>query len=249
MDETIDEILDGGLRVCQSRRGYRFNLDSLMLSHFVTVRPGSLNMDLGCGNGIILLVLARRYPETRWVGLEFQPALSALAQKNIELNGLTDRVTIVTGSAGDVQNHFKRASYDQVVFNPPYRKILSGRVNPMEEKAVARHEVRGSLTDFLEASKYLLKPSGRAFVVYPASRLVQLVFEFRRHDIEPKRMKLVFSDRHSRAQFVLAEGRRSSREELCMEAPLVIYEEPGVYTEDMKSLFSDLARSPSCGDD
>ncbi len=246
MEETVDEILDGGLTVCQSRRGYRFNLDSLMLAHFASVRPGRLNMDLGCGNGIILLLLARLHPATRWVGLEIQPQLATLARKNIEQNGLCDRVTIVTGDVREVHHHFGHASFDQVIFNPPYRKLLSGRINPLEEKAVARHEIRGSLKDFLAAAGFLLKPSGRAFAVYPASRLAQLVFEFRRNDIEPKRMKLVFSDRHSRAQFVLAEGRRSSREELSMESPLFIYEQPGVYTEDMKRLFSDLGRPPFC---
>jgi len=106
---------------------------------------------------------------------------------------------------------------------------------------VARHEIKGSLADFLAASRYLLKPKGRVFTIYPARRLVELVFLFRKNDMEPKRMKLVFSDAASDAAFVLAEGRWGSREELKMEPPLFIYEAHKKYTGDMKNIFSELA--------
>ena len=247
-EETVDEILEGGLTVCQSKRGYRFNLDSLILAHFVTLKPRSVNMDLGCGNGIILLVLARRFPQTKWVGLEVQESLAALADKNVRLNGLTRQAAIAVGDARAIRKTHQTHSFDHVVFNPPYRKLSSGRLNPLLEKAVARHEIKGSLQNFLEASQYLLKPSGRVFAIYPALRLVELIVLFRQNNIEPKRMKLVFSDRNSDAQFVLVEGRNGSREELKMEPPLYIYEEHKRYTQDMNNIFSDLASSPeACG--
>ena len=100
-EETVDEILEGSLKIRQSRRGYRFNLDSLILAHFVTATPRSVNLDIGCGNGVIALVLARRFPESRWHGLEFQPALAELAKKNAEDNGLDRRVTIDQADAGE----------------------------------------------------------------------------------------------------------------------------------------------------
>ena len=86
--ETVDEILDGSLKIRQSKRGYRFNLDSLILAHFVSIHSRSVNLDMGCGNGIIALVLASRYPQSRWHGLEIQEGLAALAKKNVEQNGL-----------------------------------------------------------------------------------------------------------------------------------------------------------------
>jgi len=57
-----------------------------------------------------------------------------------------------------------------VIFNPPYRKLNSGRINPHPEKAIARHEIIGSLKDFLKAAQYLLKPAGKVFTIYPAKR-------------------------------------------------------------------------------
>ena len=249
MDEvTIDEILGGRLKIRQSKRGYRFNLDSLMLAGFASIKPRSVNLDLGCGNGILTLVLAGRHPLTRWVGLEIQEGLANLARANVEQNGLAGRISIVAGDARNAGKIFSNHSFDQVVFNPPYRKISSGRINPLSEKAIARHELQGALADFLAASKILLKPKGRVFTIYPAARLVELVSLFRARGIEPKRMKLVFSDASSDAVFVLAEGRSGSGEELKMEPPLYIYEEGKTYTPEMKKLFSDLAAFPeACG--
>lgn len=247
-EETTDEILDGSLKILQSRRGYRFNLDSLMLAHFASLKPRSVNLDLGCGNGVIALVLARRYPLSHWTGLEIQEGPARLARRNAEQNGLEKRVGIVSGDARDVKRKFTAHSFDNIIFNPPYRKLSSGRINPLLEKAVARHEIKGSLADFLEASRYLLKPKGRVFTIYPARRLVELVFLFRKNDMEPKRMKLVFSDTASDAAFVLAEGRCGSREELKMEPPLFIYEEHKKYTADMKNIFSELASAREASD-
>jgi len=240
-EETIDEILDGTLKVRQSRRGYRFNLDSLMLAHFALVRPGSVNLDLGCGNGIIALVLANRYPQSRWHGLELQDGLAALARKNVLDNDLSRRVVIDQGDAREIRKKYGPHTFDNILFNPPYRKLQSGRINPLEEKAIARHEVKGSVSVFLTAARYALKPKGRVFTIYPAARLVELIALLRKNAIEPKRMKLVFSDASSDAEFALVEGRGGSREELKVEPPLYIYEEPKKYTQAMKAMFAELA--------
>src|SRR5450759_5282099 len=80
-EETADLILNGSLRIFQKKRGYRFSLDSILLSHFVFSKPKTSNIDLGCGSGIIMLILARRFPHTTWLGVEIQEGLAALAQK------------------------------------------------------------------------------------------------------------------------------------------------------------------------
>jgi tRNA1Val (adenine37-N6)-methyltransferase len=243
-EETIDEILGGSLKIRQSRRGYRFNLDPLILAHFVSLRPRSVNLDLGCGNGIIALVLANRFRQTRWHGLELQTALAELARRNVDANGLTGHVQIDEGDARNIKKIYQTHFFDNIVFNPPYRRLASGRVNPVTEKAIARHEVAGSLAQFLAAAGYALKPAGRVFTIYPATRLVEMISLFRKNAIEPKRMKLVFSDAASDAEFVLLEGRGLAREELKVEPPLYIYEKPGKYTKEMQGIFTGLALPP-----
>ena len=247
-EETLDEILNGGLRVYQKKKGYRFSIDSILLAHFVSLKRRTRFMDIGCGNGIIFIILAKRFPETKCVGLEIQENLVALAQKNSQLNHLGNRPKIIHCDARNVKKIFPERSFDSVIFNPPYRKINSGRINPLHEKAVARHEISGSLKDFLSAAKYLLKPRGTVFTIYPAKRLVELIYLFRLNGIEPKKIKLVFSDTSSDAEFTLVEGKKGSREELKIEPSLIIYDRDRKYTEEMSCIFNELSHFPS-GDD
>ena len=248
-EETLDEILNGGLRIFQNKKGYRFSIDSILLAHFASLKQRTRFMDIGCGSGVILLILAKRFPGTKCVGLEIQESFAALARKNCHLNNLEKRAEIVHGSAHNIKNIFQERSFDSVIFNPPYRKLHSGRINPLEEKAIARHEIKGSLKDFLAAAKYLLKPSGTVFTIYPAKRLVELVYLFRINGIEPKRMKLVFSDFSSDAEFTLVEGRKGSREELKLEPPILIYDKHRNYTKEMSAIFNELSRFPFDGGD
>ena len=244
-EEVADRILNGSLRIFQKKRGYRFSLDSILLSHFAFFKPKTSNIDLGCGSGIIMLILARRFPRTIWTGVEIQEGLAALAQKNIQANGLEGRIKILCADARAIKKILPANSFDSVIFNPPYRKLNSGRINPQLEKAIARHEIRGSLKDFLQAAKYLLKPGGRVFTIYPAKRLIELISLFRLCAIEPKKLKLVFSDNCSAAEFVLVEGRAQSREELEIEQPLYIYDQDKKYTREMAAIFSELSQFPA----
>jgi tRNA1(Val) A37 N6-methylase TrmN6 len=246
-EETLNEILNGRLQIFQKRRGYRFSLDSILLAHFVSLRPRTSAVELGCGSGIILLILANQFPQTNFNGLEIQEELGKLAKKNVKINSLDSRIKVCTGDANKISNYFKNSSFEAVIFNPPYRKLSSGRINPIAEKAVARHEISGSLKIFLVATKYLLKPAGKVFTIYPAKRLVELVTLFRENHIEPKRIKVVFSGYHSDAEFVLVEGSLEGREELKIETPLFIYKKDKKYTDEMNILFSDLARFPADG--
>jgi len=246
-EETADGILNGSLRVFQKKKGYRFSLDSILLSHFALLKQKTSNIDLGCGSGIIMLILARRFPNTTWTGVEIQEGLAALAQKNIQANGLEDRIKILCTDARTIRKILPANSFESVIFNPPYRKLKSGKINPQLEKAIARHEIKGSLKDFLQAAKYLLKPNGRVFTIYPAKRLVELISLFRLSAIEPKRLKLVFSDNCSSPEFVLVEGRAGSQEELQIEQPLYIYDQDKKYTHEMSAIFSELSQLPADG--
>jgi len=87
----------------------------------------------------------------------------------------------------------------------------------------------------------LLKPSGKLFAIYPAKRMVEMISQLRENNIEPKRMKLVFSDYTSNAEFVLMEARKESREELRIEQSLYIYQDKNIYTPEMKAIFRELS--------
>ncbi len=245
--ESLDEILNGRILVYQNKHGYRFSIDSLLLAHFIDLKPRAKAIELGCGSGIILLILAKRYPTLKFTGLEIQENLVGLAQKNVRLNGLENNVEIIGGDVQEAGKRFPPGIFDAVFFNPPYRKLNSGRLNPNPEKAIARHEIKGSLETFLKAAQSLLKEKGSVFVIYPAKRLAQLIYLFRQYRMEPKRIKTVFSDATSDAEFILVEGKKGSGEELKMAPPLFIYDENKRYAPETLKIFRELSVAPPDG--
>ena len=243
--ETIDDILGGRLRILQKKRGCRFSIDSLLLAHFVRVKRGDSVADLGTGVGIILLVLSHRFRCGRMVGVEIQEELADMARRSIKMNGLEKGIEVLSGDIRQIKTFLDPQAFDVVIFNPPYRKLNSGRINPDREKAVARHEIKGTLGDFLSAARHIVKESGCVYIIYPATRMAELFFRMRDCDIEPRRLRMVHSGRSSRAEFLLMEGKRGGGEELKVSEPLFIYEENGRYTGEMENVFRELSNPPS----
>lgn len=243
--ETIDDLLGGRLRILQKERGYRFSIDSLLLAHFVRLKTGGSVVDLGTGSGVILLILSHRFKCGKMVGIEIQKELADMVRRSIKMNGLEDEIEVLPADIREVKSLFDPQSFDVVLFNPPYRRLNSGRINPDEEKAVARHEIKGSVGDFLLSARYIVKESGYVYVIYPAVRMAELLFRMRDCGIEPKRLRMVHSSRSSDGEFLLVEGKKGGGEELKVLPPLFIYEGDGGYTEEMESIFRELSDSPS----
>lgn len=247
-EESVDELLAGSLRIIQPRRGYRFSLDALLLAHFVRMKQGAALLDLGTGSAVIPMILCRRWRCARAVGVEIQRELAGMARRSLELNGLSGDISIVEGDVRSVSELLPARSFDVVTFNPPYRRLRSGRINPAAQKALARHEIHGAVADFLRAAAYAVRPAGRVFAIYPSRRLAELIFQMRRLRLEPKRLRLVHSRPDTEAEFALVEGRPGAGEELKILPPLFIYETAGGYTAAMQEIFSDLCASPASAD-
>ena len=243
--ETVDAILGGRLRIIQKKRGYRFSLDALLLAHFAALREGDNLIDLGTGGGIVALILAQRFSCGHVLGIDIQEELVAMAKRSVILNGFEGYVEICRGDVRRPETLCGPQSFSAAVFNPPYRRLHSGRMNPGSEKAMARHEIAGSAADFLTAAAYALRPDGRTYVIYPATRMVELLARMRERRIEPKRLRMVHSCHGGLGAFVLLEGVKGGREELKVLPPLFIHEEAGGYTLEMTEIFRDLPGFPA----
>ncbi len=243
MDDGIS--LDGicGVRLYQRIDGYRFSIDSVLLSGFVRFTRGVRRVvDLGAGSGVVGLILARRSPSIEVTLVEVQEGLLSLARRNVEANRLRGRVSVVEADVSMLHRirckELPPGGFDMVVTNPPFRRPATGRVSPLDERAVARHEIRLTLEDALRASERLLKNRGRLFMVYHPFRLSELIHIMRELCLEPKRMRFVHPDRTSGATTVLIEAVKAGGVELEVERPLFIYrDEERSYTEEVLSLF------------
>lgn len=221
-DETLDLFLDGKLQVLQKKKGYRFSIDALLLSQFAMVRKNEKVIDLGTGCGILPLLLSKTTKASSFIGVEIQKSLFECAKKNVLLNHLEERITILQEDYRDLKRLFPPNSFDVVLSNPPYRKYLTGRINPSMEKAIARHEIKGTLEELISITSYLLPPKGRFYLIFPAFRTVDLFVSLRKEKIEPKRIQFVYPRIGENAKFVLTESIKESGAELMILEPLIL---------------------------
>jgi len=179
-DLTLNKIYNKNTELYQSKNGYRFNSDSMILSWFVNktcTGLGSENsaLEIGAGSGIVSIVLKRRGFLPKIDCIEIQESLCEILEKNIEKNSLTGEISPFCADFADFAST-KRKKYDLVFVNPPYFAKESGHLSADSEKALAKHEVAGSLADFFEISKNILRKGGRFIVIFPASRVQFALF-------------------------------------------------------------------------
>lgn len=236
---TDDTLFDGKLLCRQYRKGYRFSVDAVLAAHFCRVQAGDHVFDLGCGCGVIGLVLAFRHPNIRVTGLEFQADLAMLAHDNVLANRMESTVEVIEGDLRRIGQFIQPESMDLVVCNPPYRKPGTGRISPGDQRSRARHEIDACLEDIVQAAAFAVKNRGRAVFVYPAKRAVALLHLLKSKNIEPKRLQPVYSYPGSKeATLMLIEGVKNGGEEAAILAPFYIYaKQNGPYTPQMQELY------------
>jgi tRNA1Val (adenine37-N6)-methyltransferase len=238
MDVTLDSICD--IQLYQSKTGYRFSVDSLLLCNFVNLQRVSRIADLGAGSGIVGILLSKKYPAAQVTLFEIQDGLVRLAEKNVVMNHLQDRVQVIKCDLRKIaESSSAIPSYDLVVSNPPFRRVKSGRINREEERAVARHEITLKLHELVAAVSSALTAKGRFCMIYHPCRLSELIDTLRNSDIEPKRLRFVHSNMSAEAKMVLLEAVKSGRTGLKVEKPLYIYHEDGSYTKELEEIYGD----------
>ena len=205
-DETLDEMFHGALKVIQKKNGYRFSLDAVLLARTAGATEDDRIVDLGTGCGIIPLILARSGKGKELVGIELQQELAEIAQRNVLLNGFAENISIRCDDIVHLASGYSPGSFDCVISNPPFRKLATGRVNPEQQKSVARHEIAITLKELLNAATHLLTSHGRLFLIYPALRAIDLFSLMRQTNIEPKTLQWVHGRANMPAKMVLVEG-------------------------------------------
>ena len=218
-DESIDSFMDGRLKLIQSRNGYRFSIDAILLADFVTIKKDDVVVDLGVGCGIIPLILLLTKPIKYAVGIEVQADLASQTARNAALNDFKNKLDVILGDMKDPP--LKANSADVVVCNPPYRKKDSGRINPDPQRAIARHEILASLDDVLYAARFILRSKGRLAMIYPAERFGDLIVRLRKFEMEPKKFQVIYPSMTSNAKLTLIEASIRGKSGLKILPPII----------------------------
>lgn len=235
---TEDTLFDGKVCCRQHRSGYRFSIDSVLLAHFVRVKPTFRLFDLGCGCGVLPLILLYRHPQLFCSGIELQKPLFTLAVDNIRSAGFADRCSLYHGDIRRIKEVAAAESVDAVVCNPPFYPAGQGRASGGEEEEFARRQVHGKLAAFFSAARYLLKNRGSAAFIYPAERSVDFSVTARAAGMEVKRIRHVHSYPGGRAKLTLFSCMKNGRAEVEIMPPLYVYtEKGGPRSEEVKRFY------------
>lgn len=236
-NERIDDLQRNHYKIIQDPDRFCFGMDAVLLSGFARAKEGDKVLDLGTGTGIIPILMEAKTKAAHLTGLEIQPDSADMALRSVRLNGLTKKIDIITGDIKEADSLFGAASFDVVTCNPPYMTEHHGLTNPEAPKAIARHELLCTLEDVIRVSSKLLKPGGNFFMVHRPFRLADIIVLLRRYRLEPKRMKLVYPFVDKEPNMVLIEANRGGRARMTVEKPLIVYKEPGVYTDEIYEIY------------
>jgi tRNA1Val (adenine37-N6)-methyltransferase len=230
-DEDLSILQDDSVRVIQKRNGYRFSVDSFLLADFVELEGKKIVVEFGAGCGILAILLARKFPLTRYIAIEIQAEMADRARRNVVLNAVQN-IELVVADIGRVSRLFGNFLCDAVVCNPPYRKLGSGILNPVSEKAIARHEIKTSLREILKNAESVLKPGGSFTFIHLSERLAEVQKMLHVSNLKPVRMRPIKPFAGSPPNLFLMECTKGGAGELREKEPLILYDSPGNYTEE-----------------
>ena len=238
-NEEVNDLELNGLKIIQNNRGFKFGIDSILLSDFAKdLRNNSKILDIGTGTGIISILLAVKANVNKVFGIEIQEDIAEMAQRSIKLNNLEEKIEIINDNILNISNYFDNNYFDVVVTNPPYQKNNTGLKNKNEKLLIAKHEIKCTLEDILEKSFNVLKDKGEFYMVHRPERLVDILCIRRKFKIEPKEIRFVYPKQYEKPNLVLIKGIKNAREFLKVLKPLIIYNIDGSFTDELLKIYN-----------
>ena len=222
-EERLCEINDR-VRLITRKNGLTFGTDAYLLSAFCRPAREARAADLGCGTGVISLLLAARERFSHIYAIEAQPHFAELAHRNAELNSFSNTVSVLCRDVRDLCAADVGGELDVVFSNPPYMRADTGYAAAHEEKQIARHEVLGDLFDFTRAAARVLRYGGTLYLVWRPDRLETLFAALKEAKFAPKRMLFVQDALNKAPSMVLTEARLGGAEGLTLLPTLILRE-------------------------
>ncbi len=234
--EHWELIKPGGLRFAWADGLFPPGTDSFLLASFPRLRPGFQVLDLGCGTGLLSLLLLQRQRELSVTGLELLPEAVALAERAAAENHLEDRLSFRQGDLRDGKA-LPPGQFDLAVCNPPYYPVNSGALTGEGARRTARAEADCTLEDICRAARRALRWGGRFCLVHKPERLTDLLCVLREAGLEPKRLRTVCVTAGAAPSLVLLEGRRGGKPGLDLEPPLALYTPEGAPAKELDRIY------------
>ncbi len=229
----VEDLRCGGLKIIQDPSLYTFTSDSVILANFIKTRPSDKCLEIGMGSGVISILLSAKEKFKSIVGLEIQKDMASLAQENIALNGLEEKISVKNIDAKEYRKHFSCGEFDVCFSNPPY---MTNSLNKNKNfcREIARHESFLPMEELAKVMSDSLRFGGKAYVVYGASRSAGLISSLIKHDLQPKTMFFTENGK-GRVVLVVIEAVKGGKEGVTVLPNLVTNDEKGDYYKKLNT--------------
>lgn len=226
------------LKIYQDTDYFNFSIDSMLLASFPKMTKRIKRVcDLCSGNAPIPLYLSLRF-DGEIIGVEIQKHSYDLANMSISENKLNDRIRMINANLKGISQELGIHTFDLVTCNPPFFKVGNNNINPLDSKAIARHEIMASLDDIVKEASLLLNNCGHLVMVHRPDRLLEILDTFRKYKIEPKRLQFIYPKVGSECNHILIDGVKDGNEGLRVLNPLYVYESENKWTEDVLKIYN-----------
>lgn len=225
MIKTFEEIKKYNITLFQPKFGYRYNEDSFYIIDFIKkIKKNAKVIELCAGVGIIGLCLLKKFPDIqKIIFVELQKPMCEILEENIKINEFTEKTEVINSDYRRINKELF-TSFDILVANPPYRKLNTGRINKDFLKAKSRHELEGSLEEFIYVSSKLLKDKGKLYFIFLAERLNEIFNSMTKNLIEPKTIQFIYPKKNSEGKLLLIEGVKKGNTGIKILPPIFIDE-------------------------
>ena len=236
-----DLLWDGELKIFQDTEMFKFSIDSVLLSNFVTINK-SINkiLDIGTGNSPIPLMLTKR-TKAKIDAIEIQEESYNLGYESIKYNNLQNQINIILGDIREKYKELENNSYDTIISNPPYYK-QNVKIPLHESKKIARNEQSLSLNDIFVISKKLLKDGGNVSIVIDTERLTEVIELMKNNSIEPKRLQFVYPKETKNSKILLIEGTKNGNPGIKVLNPIFIQDSSNQYTSFIENILKNFGK-------
>lgn len=235
VNERIDYIPGTKYKIIQNKDRFSYGTDAIFLSYFA--KGKGVVVDLGTGTGIIPLRLYGKDQVDIIYGIEIQEEVANMAERSIALNNLEEKIKILNMDLKDLPHQFGKNTVDTITTNPPYMKAGGAIINKEENFSLSRHEIACTLEDIIGVSSYLLKPLGKFYMVHRPDRLVDIIYNLRQYNLEPKYIRFVQPKQSKKPNLILIEATKDGKPDLKFYDPLIVYNEEGTYTDEIYKIY------------
>ena len=217
---------------------HTFGPDAVLLASFASPKKKDKALDMGTGCGIIPLIWCKG--ETKDItAIDIQEKAVSQTEKSIKINCLSERMNVLRADLRELKGILPFGEFDLVTMNPPYKPVGTGIESVSEADKIARHETMCTVNDAVSAAAKLLRFGGRFCMCHRPERLCDIIVAMREGKIEVKRIRFVCEKEGLSPWLVLVEGKRGAKPHVTVENNLIMKNEDGSVTEELRDIFGD----------